>query len=102
MRAGFCARPSARGVSLISVLAGVPCRKDSRMGDTSFGTELLRREIIERVRALYALENAAQPFVPGETFIPYSGRVFDGTEIEAVVLSALDGWITAGPYAAEF
>ena len=48
------------------------------------------------------LDHAAQPFVPGETFIPYSGRVFDGSEIEALVHSALDAWITAGPYATEF
>jgi CDP-6-deoxy-D-xylo-4-hexulose-3-dehydrase len=64
--------------------------------------EVLRREILERVRALYALDHAPQPFVPGETFIPYSGRVFDGSEIELLVQSALDAWITAGPYAAEF
>ncbi len=62
----------------------------------------LRREIIERVRALYALDHATPPFVPGETFIPYSGRVFDGSEIEELVHSALDAWITAGPYAAKF
>ena len=42
------------------------------------------------------------PFVPGETYIQYSGRVFDGSEIEALVQSALDAWITAGPYAAAF
>lgn len=62
----------------------------------------LRRDILERVRALYAIEHATRPFVPGETSIPYSGRVFDGSEIEALVLSALDAWITAGPYAVEF
>lgn len=72
------------------------------MTDPASRSEVLRREISERVRALYALENAAPPFIPGETFIPYSGRVFDGTEIEALVNSALDGWITAGPYAVEF
>lgn len=64
--------------------------------------EALRDEILERVRALYALEHAPAPFIPGETHIPYSGRVFDGSEIETLVRSALDAWITAGPYAAEF
>lgn len=62
----------------------------------------LRGEILERVRELYALDHAVPPFVPGATFIPYSGRVFDGSEIELLVQSALDAWITAGPYAAEF
>jgi CDP-6-deoxy-D-xylo-4-hexulose-3-dehydrase len=72
------------------------------MTDPSSQSELLRREIIERVRALYVLDHAQSRFIPGETVIPYSGRVFDGTEIEALVHSALDAWITAGPYAAEF
>ncbi len=62
----------------------------------------LRGEIMERVRELHALDHAAQPFVPGETYVAYAGRVFDGSEIEALVASALDAWITAGPYAAQF
>ncbi len=62
----------------------------------------LRAEIVKRARALYELENQPRPFVPGETHIPYSGRVFDGSEVEAMVASALDAWVTAGPYAAEF
>jgi CDP-6-deoxy-D-xylo-4-hexulose-3-dehydrase len=53
-------------------------------------------------RELYALDHAAQPFVPGETYVAYAGRVFDGSEIEALVASALDAWITAGPYAVQF
>jgi CDP-6-deoxy-D-xylo-4-hexulose-3-dehydrase len=57
---------------------------------------------MERVRELYALDHAAQPFVPGETYVAYAGRVFDGSEIEALVASALDAWITAGPYAVQF
>jgi CDP-4-dehydro-6-deoxyglucose reductase, E1 len=72
------------------------------MTEPSSRSELLRADIVERARALYALENPVRPFVPGETFIPYSGRVFDGSEVEALVLSSLDAWITAGPYAAEF
>lgn len=72
------------------------------MTDSTQRSEAMRTEIIERVRELYALENPPQSFVPGETFIPYSGRVFDGSEVELLVRSALDAWITAGPYAAEF
>jgi len=72
------------------------------MTEPSSRTDLLRADIVERVRTLYALENPVVPFVPGETYISYSGRVFDGSEVEALVLSSLDAWITAGPYAAEF
>jgi len=62
----------------------------------------LRAEIMERVRALHELDHAGKPFVPGETYVAYAGRVFDGSEVEALVGSALDAWITAGPYAAQF
>lgn len=65
-------------------------------------TAILRGEIMERVRELYGLEHGPRPFVPGETYVPYSGRVFDGSEVEALVGSALDAWITAGPYAVTF
>jgi CDP-6-deoxy-D-xylo-4-hexulose-3-dehydrase len=76
--------------------------KAKGMSEPSGQNAVLRREILERVRALYAIEHAVPAFVPGETHIPYSGRVFDGTEIEALVGSALDAWITAGPYTADF
>jgi CDP-6-deoxy-D-xylo-4-hexulose-3-dehydrase len=64
--------------------------------------ETLRREIEERVRALHALKHRSRPFLPGVTPIPYSGRVFDGDEMATLVESALDFWLTAGPYAARF
>lgn len=35
-------------------------------------------------------------FVPGETMIPYAGRVFDSSEVEAAVGSTLDFWLTLG------
>jgi CDP-6-deoxy-D-xylo-4-hexulose-3-dehydrase len=36
-------------------------------------------------------------FEPGETVIPYAGRVFTADEVEAAVGSALDFWLTLGP-----
>ncbi|MBX9577417.1 MAG: lipopolysaccharide biosynthesis protein RfbH [Chthoniobacterales bacterium] len=35
-------------------------------------------------------------FIPGETIIPYAGRVFDSHEVEAAVGSTLDFWLTLG------
>jgi CDP-4-dehydro-6-deoxyglucose reductase, E1 len=64
--------------------------------------ETLRREIAERVRALHALEHRPRPFLPGASYIPYSGRVFGEEELTTLVSSALDFWLTAGPYAARF
>lgn len=72
------------------------------MTDRATRSATLRAEILERVRELHELDHATKPFVPGETYVAYAGRVFDGSEIEALVGSALDAWITAGPYAAQF
>lgn len=62
----------------------------------------LKREILEKVREYAAVAHAPQAFVPFETKVPYAGRVFDDREISALVSSALDFWLTLGPYGAEF
>ena len=36
-------------------------------------------------------------FIPGETVVPYAGRVFTEDEVEAAVGSTLDFWLTLGP-----
>ncbi len=36
------------------------------------------------------------PFLPGQTAVPYAGRVFDENEVAAAVASALDFWLTLG------
>ncbi len=36
-------------------------------------------------------------FNPGETTVPYAGRVFDQDEVEAAVSATLDFWLTLGP-----
>jgi CDP-6-deoxy-D-xylo-4-hexulose-3-dehydrase len=40
---------------------------------------------------------AVRAFVPGETTVPYAGRVFTEDEVEAAVSSMLDFWLTLGP-----
>jgi CDP-6-deoxy-D-xylo-4-hexulose-3-dehydrase len=39
----------------------------------------------------------ARPFTPGQTVVPYAGRVFTGNEVAAAVSSTLDFWLTLGP-----
>lgn len=41
-------------------------------------------------------------FEPGRSRVAYAGRVFDQSEIATLVESALDFWLTAGPYAQKF
>src|SRR3954471_15110013 len=60
-----------------------------------------RSQIEDLVRRFHTEEHAARRFVPGETPVPVSGRVFDAEEMVSLVESALDFWLTAGRYARE-
>jgi len=42
-------------------------------------------------------DDARSAFIPGETVVPYAGRVFTEDEVEAAVGSTLDFWLTLGP-----
>ena len=62
----------------------------------------LRQEILALVAEYYAAAFPQRPFVPGESSVPVSGRVFDATEIKHLVDSSLDFWLTAGRFASSF
>jgi len=62
----------------------------------------LRAQILELVGEYYAEAFPARNFVPGETPVPVSGRVFDATEIQYLVDAGLDFWLTTGRFAAQF
>jgi CDP-6-deoxy-D-xylo-4-hexulose-3-dehydrase len=61
-----------------------------------------RARILELVREFAAAEWPARPFVPGETPVPVSGRVFDGDDVATLVDASLDFWLTAGRFAEAF
>ena len=62
----------------------------------------LRSQIREMVSAYHREAFPAGPFVPGETPVPVSGRVFDEEEIQYLVDSSLDFWLTTGRFADQF
>jgi CDP-4-dehydro-6-deoxyglucose reductase, E1 len=64
--------------------------------------ESLRERILDLVAEYHAEAFASRPFVPGETPIPVSGRVFDGDDMRSLVDSSLDFWLTTGRFAAQF
>ncbi|MBI3928846.1 MAG: lipopolysaccharide biosynthesis protein RfbH [Armatimonadetes bacterium] len=68
--------------------------------------ELLKSEIVRLVRRYYEvahrLPREEAPFVPGETRIPYAGRVYDDQEMVNLVDAALEFWLTAGRFTREF
>ncbi len=66
----------------------------------------LKAEILKLAREFSAASHAANrpgndpkrpAFVPGQTTVPYAGRVFTEDEVEAAVSSTLDFWLTLGP-----
>jgi CDP-6-deoxy-D-xylo-4-hexulose-3-dehydrase len=64
--------------------------------------EALRAQILELVRQYHAAAFAGSAFKPGETAVPYAGRVFDSDELVRLTEASLDFWLTAGPYAQQF
>lgn len=57
-------------------------------------------DIIKRIRGLNS--QISQDFIPGETYIPVSGKVTDEQDILHVVSATLDGWFTEGKWTDEF
>ena len=64
--------------------------------------EELRSSILAQVADYYHKVHKERPFTPGETRINYAGRIFDEREMQNMVSSVLDFWLTAGPYAEKF
>jgi CDP-6-deoxy-D-xylo-4-hexulose-3-dehydrase len=60
-----------------------------------------KQAILALVREFGSLPDK-RPFVPGQSGIPYGGRVFDENELCNLVDSALEFWLTAGRYAGRF
>jgi CDP-4-dehydro-6-deoxyglucose reductase, E1 len=65
-------------------------------------TANLRKEIISLVREYYKEAFPPVEFVPGKTYLHYSGRVFDDNELASLVESGLEFWLTEGRFAESF
>jgi CDP-4-dehydro-6-deoxyglucose reductase, E1 len=63
----------------------------------------IEAQILRLTGELHALRKSkAVAFVPGESTIPYAGRVFDEHEMQAAVKASLDFWLTLGPQGEAF
>jgi len=62
----------------------------------------LKKEIFNLVAEYYIEKHKPKPFIPGETYIQYAGRVYDEKEMISLVDSALDFWLTSGRFAKHF
>ncbi|MEA3245931.1 MAG: lipopolysaccharide biosynthesis protein RfbH [Gemmatimonadota bacterium] len=64
--------------------------------------DALRARIGALVAEYHAAAFAERPFVPGETPVPVSGRVFGAEELQHLVDAGLDFWLTTGRFAHQF
>ena len=62
----------------------------------------IRAAIASLVDQYAALALAPEPFLPGLTAVPPSGKLIDATELKNMVDASLDGWLTTGRFNAEF
>jgi CDP-6-deoxy-D-xylo-4-hexulose-3-dehydrase len=58
----------------------------------------LREQIASLVAQYAQLAYAPQPFLPGVSPVPPSGKLLDGAELQHMVEASLDGWLTAGRF----
>ena len=64
--------------------------------------QALCAKIDELVGEYAAIALAPQPFLPGSTVVPPSGKLLDAAELQNMVRASLDGWLTTGRFNAEF
>jgi len=64
--------------------------------------DALRARILEMVGEYASVAFQPKKFVPGESPVPVSGRVYDAEDVQALVDSSLDFWLTSGRFAKQF
>jgi len=62
----------------------------------------LRHLILDLVGEYARRAHAPRPFVPGESPVPVSGKVYGATDMQSLVDSALDFWLTTGRFNDQF
>lgn len=65
-------------------------------------TQSLRTQIAKLVEEFASISLAPQPFQPGISAVPPSGKVLDAAELKLMVEASLDGWLTTGRFNEEF
>jgi CDP-6-deoxy-D-xylo-4-hexulose-3-dehydrase len=74
--------------------------ENSRIDDDE--SSKIRKNILEQVVRYSKISHKKKDFVPGKTLIPVSGKVFDETELQFLISSSLDFWLTSDRFNKEF
>ena len=73
-----------------------------QQGSDQKTADQLRQEIAALVEQYHQAAFPAKPFLGGISTLPVSGKVFDADEMQHLVDSSLDFWLTTGRYAEQF
>jgi CDP-6-deoxy-D-xylo-4-hexulose-3-dehydrase len=73
-----------------------------QQGSDQKTADKLRQEIATLVQQYHQAAFPAKPFLGGISTLPVSGKVFDADEMQHLVESSLDFWLTTGRYAEQF
>ena len=62
----------------------------------------IRAQIAALVEEYASITQMPQPFLPGVSMVPPSGKLLDARELQNMVDASLDGWLTTGRFNDEF
>lgn len=62
----------------------------------------LSEEAKNLARKAMAEKHSVREFIPGESSVPVTGKVFGEEEISAAIQASADFWLTSGPYTEQF
>jgi CDP-4-dehydro-6-deoxyglucose reductase, E1 len=74
--------------------------KNSSLDDSE--SEIIREQIIDLTRNYYQKIHSSKKFISGKTVVPVSGKVFDEIELQLLISSSLDFWLTSDRFNKEF
>lgn len=62
----------------------------------------MRNKVIESAIEYFKSANPNKPIVPGQDYIPVSGKVMDEADLVNLIEASLDMWLTAGRFSNQF
>ncbi|MDW8799685.1 lipopolysaccharide biosynthesis protein RfbH [Clostridium sp. A1-XYC3] len=72
------------------------------MSDLSFNEINFRADILNKAKEFHNKKSIDKKFIPGETYIPASGKVLDEEDLANLIDASLDMWLTSGRYGNQF
>ena len=74
--------------------------ENSRIDDVE--SSKIRKHILDLVLEYSKISHKVKNFVPGKTMVPVSGKVFDEIELQLLISSSLDFWLTSDRFNKKF